>query len=165
MEDGIVKKQRIINEDYDLSLREREHRNKVIGINVKDKLPMQGCVKKNFGEHQPSAKAIIATAEHYLKTIHLTDEESTLFQRYLQYPHMYEKVGLEFGIFFSTIFFFLPGIRRLPIYYRAPISIGVLLFSVRCGKNYGEDLAWQRLIPAVEAIEREYGVRNYIYGY
>jgi hypothetical protein len=150
------------NDHTSLTIRQKEQLKRAIGDSELNKNPIRNSVKVGFGEYSPSEDVKINNAKFYAKTgsfAHQYDRDT--IEKSFRHIDKYEKLGLEFGVFFGTVFMLLPGIRKLPFYTRIPVGMGVFAFCVRWGKNYGKDLTAMRFNPMIETQERERGVRNF----
>lgn len=149
--------------NYSKTIRENEIINNTIGISKSDRVPIKSLMKVGIGEYAASEKNKYERAKFYVKRISATeiDSDYDYIHRNLRHKDRYEKLGLELGLFFGFITYFLPGIRRLPFYLRIPCSLLSLSICIRWGKLNGLDLTNMRLNPVVETIEREYGIRNF----
>jgi hypothetical protein len=60
--------------------------------------------------------------------------------------------------------FFFPAIRRLPLYFRLPISSLFVYFWSNWGYNYGRDYVYVKTRNVIENWERDMGLRNFQIG-
>lgn len=148
--------------DESLSLKERELKRRAIGLSESEKMPIKNVVKVGLGEHAATEQMKIDRVRSFTKDfVYLEPKDREVVVRSLRHVDKYQLIGLQFGIFFGGVAMLLPGIRRLPFYFRIPIGACVFTFCIRWGRNYGLDLANMRFNPFLETVEREYGIRNF----
>jgi len=69
------------------------------------------------------------------------------------------------GFFFTTIMFFGPAIRRLPLYKRIPIALLPGLFFYNWYNNFARDQLMVIGKTMIENWERDSGARHYQTGH
>ena len=146
------------------SLRKQEELKEVIGVSHTQRTFKQPTMKAGFGEYAPTIDSRHKRLRHYLDSHYIRNpREREQLEKFLRIREEYEYYGLRLGVFFGAVAFFFPGVRRLPFYYRIPITAVTGLLVTRAFRNYGDEVFEQRTFVAIENFERENRIRNYIH--
>lgn len=160
--EGLIERSRITDGDKKLSLRQHQELERVLGSPEERKIPIKNTVKRGIGEYAPTPEDRYKSFKHLSKIMVSESEYDRKYvQRIFRHIDRNEQLGLELGIFFGTLTFFLPGVRRLPFYFRIPVALSSLAFCVSWGETFGRDITNMRINAPLETYERELGIRNF----
>lgn len=160
--EGVIKSSQIKSGDVKLSLRQQQEIDRALGTSEFLKLPIKNTVKRGIGEYAPTPDDKYKSFKHLSQIVKSESEYDRKFvNRVFRHLDRNELLGLQLGIFFGSITYFLPGIRRVPFYYRIPAALTSFAICICWGENYGRDITNMRINAALETYERELGIRDY----
>ncbi len=149
-----------------LTLRQQQERKTVLGEYSPTifKQYVNSSAPKGVGEYSPSIDDQIKRCEYFRENRLFKLEEHDLNERFDKFmPRIdeFHRKGLQFGLFTGLVTYFFPVIRRLPFYYRIPITAAGFYFPFNFFRNIGKDITYKRLSHHVLLKERFAGTRNY----
>ena len=152
--------------DEEKSLRHRAEIKNVSGTHMDEqKLWRNPASPGATAEHSVSYDERVERVKFLVDNQFCRDDDKMMFRKYLKTYEKYQKMGLQLGMLFGAGFYFAPGIRRLPFYFRIPAAGGMFMYMFNFGRNYGRDVLYVRTKPMIENYERYSGIRHNHTGY